>query len=170
MSDNTHPSHDDYDDEGLEKVRSLIQEVPMCMLTSIDADGGLVSRPMVAQEVEFDGDLWFFSEGSAPKVANVTANPNVNVAFSGESMWLSLKGQADIVRNVAKKKALWSGGVAAWFTDGPEDDNIVLIRVHGESAEYWDSPGKAVTAISMLKNRVTGSTPDVGENKMVDLD
>jgi general stress protein 26 len=169
MSDHTHPSHDDYDDEGLAKVQALMQDVPLCMLTSVDADGGLVSRPMVAQEVEFDGDLWFFSEGSAPKVANITANPNVNAAFSGESMWLSLKGTADIVRNVAKKKALWSKGVAAWFTGGPEDDSVVLIRVHAQSAEYWDSPGKAVTAISMLKNRLSGDTPDVGENKTVDL-
>jgi len=169
MSQHTHPSHDDYDTEGVEKVRSLMQDVPICMLTSVDADGGLVSRPMAATEVEFDGDLWFFSEAAAPKVANVAANPQVNVAFTGDSMWLSLKGQADIVRDEAKKKELWSSGVEAWFTDGPEDDAIVLIRVHADSAEYWESPGKAVTAISMLKTKATGGTPNVGENETVDL-
>lgn len=170
MSEQAHPSHDDYDDEGLAKVRELIEGVRTVMLTSVDLDGGLVSRPMATQEVEFDGDLWFFSEADAPKVANVEADPNVNVAFVADSAWVSLKGQASVVRDVEKKEELWNSFVGAWFTDEPEDDAIVLLRVHAHTAEYWDSPGAAATGIAMLKTKLTGGTPDAGENETVQLD
>lgn len=170
MSEQDHRSHDDYDDESLSKVRELIDGMRIAMLTSVDPAGGLVSRPMATQEVEFDGDLWFFSEADAPKVANVQADPHVNVGFVGDSTWISLKGQASVVKDVEKKKELWNSFVAAWFTDGPEDEAIVLLRVHAESAEYWDSPGGVATGISMLKANITGGTPNAGENETVRLD
>lgn len=169
MSDATHPSHDDYDEAALQKVRSLIESVRTCMLTSIDPKGGLVSRPMATQEVEFDGDLWFFSERDSPKVANVTADPQVNVAFVDDSMWVSVKGQAAIVDDPDQKDELWNPFVASWFTEGPRHPSIVLIRVHAQSAEYWDSPGTVATAISMLKTKISGGTPNVGENERVAL-
>ncbi|MGC1206559.1 MAG: pyridoxamine 5'-phosphate oxidase family protein [Ornithinimicrobium sp.] len=169
MTTPTHPTHDDFDDEGLTKVRSLIKDVRTCMLTSIDRDGGLISRPMAVQEVEFDGDLWFFSEAASPKVANVSADPQVNVAFVNDSVWVSLKGQAEVVDDPGKKEELWNPFVAAWFTHEPADPAIVLIRVHADSAEYWDSPGAVATAISMLKTRISGGTPSVGDNEVVDV-
>lgn len=169
MSESTHPSHDSYDHEGLDKVRSLIKDIRTCMLTSVDTTGGLVGRPMATQEVEFDGDLWFFTEANAPKVANIEADPRVNVGFVDDSVWVSVKGHADIVRDDTKKEDLWNPFVASWFTDGPQDPNIVLIRVHAESAEYWDSPGTVATAIAMVKTKLTGGTPDVGDNETVDL-
>ncbi|MGB3185296.1 MAG: pyridoxamine 5'-phosphate oxidase family protein [Ornithinimicrobium sp.] len=170
MSDQSHPSHDDHDDGGMATVRDLIGGVRTAMLTSVDLAGGLVSRPMAVQEVEFDGDLWFFSEADSPKVANVQADPNVNVAFVKDSAWVSLKGQASLVYDVEKKKELWNAFAAAWFTAGPEDDEIVLLRVHAETAEYWDSPGGVGTGIAMLKAKLTGGTPDAGENETVQLD
>ena len=44
-----------------------------------------------------------------------------------------------------------------------------MIRVDGESAEYWDSPGKVGTLVGVLKAKVTGSRPDDGDNDTVDL-
>lgn len=170
MTASTHPDHDNFDDDALAKVRSLIKDVRVAMLTSVDQDGGLVSRPMALQEVEFDGDLWFFSEADAPKVINVSANPQVNVACADDSAWVSLKGQADIVDDPDKKEELWNPFVESWFTAGPRDASIVLIRVHTESAEYWDSPGTIVTALSMVKAKLSGGTPDVGDNEIVNLE
>ena len=42
------------------------------MLTTVDERGGLHSRPMSnKRDVEFDGDLWFFTYGSSHKVDEV---------------------------------------------------------------------------------------------------
>ena len=45
----------------METLRELIKDVDTAMLTTVTEEG-LVSRPMKTQDVEFDGDLWFFSE------------------------------------------------------------------------------------------------------------
>lgn len=165
-----HPGHEDLDKEGVAKVADLINDVRTCMLVSIDEAGKLVSRPMATQEVRFDGDVWFFAEADSPKVRNVRANANVNVGYAGSSSWVSLSGTAEIVRDPAKNEELWNAFAGVWFPDGPTDPNVVLIRVHAESAEYWDSPGgKVATAIALVRSKVNGERPDVGENETVDL-
>ena len=37
------------------------------MLSTINADRSLHSRPMAPTQVAFDGDLWFFTGADAPK-------------------------------------------------------------------------------------------------------
>ena len=44
-----------------EKVRELMNDTRIAMLTSVDTDGTLVSRPMGTQEVVEDGDVWFIT-------------------------------------------------------------------------------------------------------------
>ncbi len=47
--------------EEMETLRELIKDVDTAMLNTVTEEG-LVSRPMKTQEVEFDGDLWFFTK------------------------------------------------------------------------------------------------------------
>ncbi|KQS66632.1 pyridoxamine 5'-phosphate oxidase family protein [Modestobacter sp. Leaf380] len=157
-------------DDSTRKVSGLLSDQRLGMLTTTDRDGTLISRPMALQEVEFDGDLWFFAARDSRKVAHITANPHVNVAVGSGSTWISLTGTAAVVTDDAKKKELWNSGVAAWFPDGPDDDEIVLIKVDGDSAEYWDTPGGRVsTLLSFAKAKVTGEAYSGGENEKVDL-
>ena len=125
---------------------------------------------MAMQEVEFDGDLWFFASRSSRQVTHVTGSPQVNVATSGSSRWVSLTGHAVVVDDLAKKQQLWNAVVGAWFPDGPEDPDVVLIRVEAASAEYWDSPGgRLASLVSFAKAKVTGRPYSGGENETVDL-
>ena len=152
------------------KVAELLKDERIGMLTTTSPDGTLTSRPMALQEVEFDGDLWFFASRSSRKVAHLTADPQVNVATVGSSSWVSLTGHALVVDDLATKKELWNTVVEAWFPDGPEDHDVVLIRVAAASAEYWDSPGGRVSSlISFAKAKVTGQPYDGGENETVRL-
>ena len=64
----------------------------------------------------------------------------------------------------AKVKALWNEIYRAWFPGGPEDDNVVLIRVEAERAEYWDTPTSAlVYAFGYVKAVVTGKPARAGD-------
>ena len=139
------------------------------MLTTTAPDGTLMSRPMGLQEVEFDGDLWFFAERSSRKVAHVTAHPQVNVTVSTGTSWVSLTGRARVVEDDARKRELWNAVVEAWLPQGPDHPDAVLLRVEAESAEYWDSPGRLATLISFVKAKATGERYDGGENERVEL-
>jgi hypothetical protein len=46
---------------------------------------------------------------------------------------------------------------------------VVLLRIEGDSAEYWDSPGgRLATAFSFVKAKASGR-PLVSENEKVEL-
>ena len=156
--------------EDTRKVAELMKGQKFGFLTTTTPEGKLTSRPMALQEVEFDGDLWFFAEQSAEWLTHISRSPQVNVGLGSGGTWVSLTGEAVVVGDVAKKKELWNSGVEAWLPQGPEDPSVVLVKVNGDSAEYWDSPGnRLATAYSFVKAKVTGDLPDTGEKAVVDL-
>ncbi|MDM7829716.1 pyridoxamine 5'-phosphate oxidase family protein [Cellulomonas edaphi] len=152
------------------KVAELIKGSKIAMLTTIDAAGALVSRPMGVQDVDFDGDLWFFADADSHKVAEIEHGSPANAAFVSSSSWLSVSGPAEVVRDVAKQRELWGPVAEAWYPDGPETPGLVLVVLHGETAEYWDSAGgRVATVLSLIKAKVTGERYDGGENETVSL-
>ena len=127
------------------KLADVMKKIDICMLTTVDANGRLVSRPMSNnRNVAFDGDTWFFSFADSTQVQQVQANPNVNLAYSVpiKIIFVSLEGTAEIVHDDAKKKELWRKELAHWFENGPDDDNIVLIKVSARHATYWGKDGE----------------------------
>lgn len=74
-----------------------------------------------------------------------------------------------MVRDEAKKKELWNTFTDVWFENGENDPKVVLIRVTADSAQYWETPGRVATVVSMLKAKVTGDRPGVGDSASVDL-
>lgn len=158
--------------EEREKIWSLIKDAHVAMLTSEDGQR-LRSRPMVASQHDFnDGCLWFFTRDDSPKVAQVQASHQVNVAYASTSdgSYVSLAGQAELVHDRAVIDAHWNDKAKAWFPKGKDDPAVAMLKVTVEQAEYWDAnSSKMVVAYEYLKARMTGGTPDVGENKKVDL-
>ncbi len=152
-----------------QKVTELIKGIKVAMLTYVDGEGHLVSKPMGTRDVDFDGDLWFLAERDSQKVQDIQANPHVNVAFAGKGTWVSVCGTAEIVDDNAKIAELWSGMAEGFMEGGPENPNNILIRVDADGAEYWDSPGGiASTAVAFAKAKVAGK-PVEGDNAKVDL-
>ncbi len=151
-------------------IAKIVKAARIGLLTTVSADGMLHSRPLAAQDVEFDGDLWFFTQDPSPKVADIAANPSVNAAFESGKGYLSIAGHAQVVHDPQKIDEYWTPAVQAWFPEGREDPTIALIRVHADSAEYWasDEPG-IVSAFKIAKAAVTRTQPDIGENRTVEL-
>jgi general stress protein 26 len=152
------------------KVADLMKGQRFGMLTTTDPDGTLISRPMALQEVEFDGDLWFFAARDSRKIRHLDSHAQVNVTVGSGGSWVSLTGTGVVVTDTARKRELWNTVVEAWFPEGPDDDGVVLLKVQADSAEYWDSPGgRLATALSFAKAKLTGERYSGGENETVDL-
>ena len=123
------------------QIAKLMSDLDFCMLTTRADDGSLRSRPMSNNgEVEFDGDVWFFSAGESRKVADIEADPFVELSYADPERYLfiSMSGEAAIVRDVAKKRELWIEELERWFEDGPDSEDIVLIKVTPGVVAYWD--------------------------------
>lgn len=154
-------NHQTEQQKGIEKLRELMKDIELCMLTTLEGDGHLHSRPMALQKAEFDGDLWFFTYASSPKIHEIERDPQVNVSFSGSSTWVTCSGKASLVRDKAKMKELWSEPLKAWFPKGLDEPDIGLIKVAVDRAEYWDSPSNvAVRLYGYIKAKATGKTYD----------
>ncbi|MFI8566617.1 pyridoxamine 5'-phosphate oxidase family protein [Rhodococcus sp. NPDC078407] len=157
--------------DGVTKVAELMSEAGLCMFTTVGRDGHLISRPMALQEAEFDGDLWFFAAHDSRKVADIAANPTVNVSFQSGEGWVSLSGTAAVVENQTKAEELWNTRTATWFEKNPDSREVALIHVAAEGAEYWSTPGSKVSNLmAYAKAKITNERPNLGEHEVVELE
>ena len=157
--------------EQLEKIRELVKDIRITMMTTIDDQGNLVSRPMATMQMDENGTFWFFTKKSAPKVDQIDKHEHrVNLAFAhpDEASYVSVSGSADEVYDRAKIDELWSPAAKPWFPDGKDDPELTLLKVHTELAEYWDSTSsRMVRFLEMARAAVTGDTYKEGENQKV---
>ena len=124
----------------MKKVAKLMRDLDFCMLTTHTKNGGLHARPMSNNgEVEFDGDVWFFSAADSRKVREIEATPTVHLSYADLDQWrfVSMTGRARIVRDIQKKRDLWMEELKRWFDEGPESDAVVLIKVTPTIVSYW---------------------------------
>lgn len=160
-------------DDKLGKLIEIVKAVDICMLTTVDERGDLHSRPMSNnRDVEFDGDLWFFTYGSSLKADEVGRVPKVNAGFADieNQLYASLTGRAEVVRDRAKIEALWKPQLRAWFPDGVDTPDIALLKVTVERAEYWDGSRSLVAhAVGLVSSLLKGEPAQVGENEKLDL-
>lgn len=156
----------------LAELASKIKSVRFAMFTTIDDHGHLISRPMTNQEMDDEGQLWFYTSSNTDLWENIVTRPQVNVAFSEpeEHLYVSVSATAERVVDRAKIKALWNAGVQAWFPNGPDDPHVMLIKVVPHAAEYWDSNGNAMVQLfKMAKAVLTGTTPEEGDHGKIRL-
>jgi general stress protein 26 len=150
-------------DEKIAQLAKMIKGIRIAMLTTLDPDGVLRSRPMATQEQEYDGDLWFVTRNESGKVRSIANDQHVNLGYSDNDghRYVSISGHAQLTDNREKIHELWTPMLKAWFPDGPDDPSIMLIKVEVDSCEYWDSPGGAFVQLAgMAKAYVTGQAFD----------
>ena len=115
------------------KLWGLVKDIRFAMFTTRHGNGHLHSRPMTTQNSNLDEDsnLWFFMSRNGHPVADLSADPSVNVAYADtdEDSYVSVSGTASVVEDRAKKQQLWSKTAEAWFPGGVDDPDLALVRV-----------------------------------------
>jgi general stress protein 26 len=127
----------------LAKLASLVRQMKVGMLTTIEPDGSLRSRPLETLEIDSEGRLWFFTLASSPKSAEIEAHDrqvNLSYADPRDEDYASISGTARLVRDQEKMQMLWDAPLEAWFPRGLDDPDLALLEVRIDKAEYWDSP------------------------------
>ena len=150
-----------------------IKDIKIAMLTTTGDDGRLYSRPMYTQRESRDDGLWFFTARSSSKARQVDGHERVNVSYAdpGKNVFVSVAGRARIVDDPSLERELWNPMNEAFFPEGPEDPDLVLLQVEPQSAEYWDGPsGKVRQLFDMAKAAFTKDHGALGDNETVDLE
>ena len=139
--------------EELARLAALVRQMKVGMLTTVEPDGSLRSRPLETLEVDAGGRLWFFTQAHSPKSAEIEANDHqVSLSYADprDEDYASISGTARVVKDQDKMRALWSSGLGRWFPRGLEDPDLALLEVRIDKAEYWDAPRKENVKIATL--------------------
>ncbi len=153
----------------LKKLCDLIQDMSICMLTTINTDHALISRPMSVLEMDSEGTLWFFMDKNSEKAASLSA---MNLSFTNEhnGTYVSLSGHGEINSDTNNIERLWTFFAKPWFPEGIDSSNLVLLRFLPNTAEYWDAPhSKTVRIFAMAASIIAGKPIGLGEHDTLQL-
>lgn len=147
------------------KLWDMIEEMRTGMLTVKRVDR-LESRPMTAYVDRNQRLIWFITELDTKKTDEIEQDEVVNIAFidNDDRSFVSVSGNARVVRDVAKQKQLWNAFAEAWLPEGPEAPNVGLIRVEPTDATYWDSPSSTAAQLWRIAVANATQTPPKGDD------
>lgn len=147
--------------KSIKKLRELVEEINICLFcTNLKIDDGATCRPMGAQKVCDQGNIWFFSELNSDKNKEIKQDKHVQLFFShpGKSSYLVVNGEAEVIIDKNKTDELWTPFAKIWFKEGKDDPNISIIKVNPTTAYYWDTDGnKMINFFKMIASVVTGT-------------
>jgi general stress protein 26 len=126
----------------IRRLNQLIEGFDVAMLTTLQTrQGSLHSRPMMAQEMPFDGTLNFLTKFSTDKIDEIRAGSQVNVSFAAptKGRYISVSGTAYIIHDRIQIESMWSEIYRAWFPLGLDEPDLALLRVDVNEAEIWDA-------------------------------
>lgn len=108
----------------------LLRNNPYGFLTTVH-DGRPCSRLVQHLSVEDDATLWIGTSPVSRKAGQLAANPEVLYAVEdrGDLAYVVVYGAARLVDDLDERRRLWDPGAIAFFPDGPEGDDFVLIRL-----------------------------------------
>ena len=162
----------------LERFYALVEEIEIAMMTTRRRDQHLESRAMANQKRADGADLWFVTAEATAKVADLEADPHLNLAYykNRTREWISVSGLATLTRDREKIRELYAEDWKMWFPDEgdprhgtPDDPRFVLIGVEVHAAVFFelDKP-QPVVLYELAKGWLTGDAPDLGEVHRID--
>jgi general stress protein 26 len=157
--------------DDLARLRELILDIRVALLTTVDRDGRFHTRPVQTLEVEDDRTLWFFTDWSSPKVDELHHDMRVSLGYAdpANNVYVAVTGSGRLMRDCEKAKELWSIEQRAYYPQGPEDERLALLRVDIERGEYWIAPGRISYVVAAVTAVVTGTPAAiVGENRKIE--
>lgn len=125
--------------ESLQSIAQKMRHLDIANFTTLTDGGALAGRPMSNNgDVEYDGNSYYFTNEKTRLVADIKANPQVELGFSGEdSLYVSVSGQAELIRDKAEIQAHWVPDLDKWFEKGADTPGLVMICVKANRVKYW---------------------------------
>jgi general stress protein 26 len=153
-------------DGDLHKLAELIEDIEVAMLTTRAADGSMVSRPLQTLKLDANGELIFFTGANSHKVAELTDDHGVNLAYAhpGEHRYVSVRGRARMDRDDDTINELWSPAQKVFFPDGKDDPNLMVLRVRVRDASYWEAGNMIERALDFARAMLDDAPSDIGEH------
>ncbi len=147
------------DQEAIKKFKELVEEVNICMFTTLDEQYTLASRPMITSSVDDEGNVWFFTNEFSEKINELSKDNVVHLIYSHpvKNIYIDVKGSCSLVIDRKKMEELWDSSLKNWFPQGIEDPRLCLVKVTTETAHFWNhSSSKMGLLFHMIRSITKG--------------
>lgn len=122
----------------LRAIAETIEEAGVCMITTVDHNGGLASRPMIVQELDSEGNLWFFTLSDSHLMNEIRRIPVVNITFTcGKEKFISALAIGYEAFDDKKMHELWQASMKKWFHEDWNGKNLTFLKLDLQEVEYW---------------------------------
>ena len=161
-----------HNDPDAKKLYELIKDVKIAMMTTVDTDGKLHSRPMYNHGCgRARRSLVLHPDLALPRPGNLPGQPGQSRLLPpGKQNYVSVAGKAEIVRDKAKIDEKWSERHEGVVSEGqgrpgdrPAPGPSRQGRILGQPVVDGRSP------VGYVKAAVTGERADPGDHAKVDL-
>ena len=130
----------------LTDLAKAMRDIDFAMLSTHTDGGAIAARPMSNnQQVDYDGDSYYFTMQDTRTVADIERDPQVSLSFLGKSgmlgmrpFFVAVEGHADLVRDKGAFEERWSPDLDRWFDRGIDTPGLVMIHVRAARVHYWD--------------------------------
>lgn len=153
----------------IDRVWQVVEKAGICMFVSC-SDDTVRARPLEARPNREENAIYFLIDARGTKDDEIAVHPEICLVFIDpeEKVYLSISGAAQCRRDTTKAKELWNREQFAWWPAGPSDDNVRVMRVKPEFAEFWDGPASRETVkYEFAVALSTGKQPNLGENRKI---
>lgn len=146
----------------LKQLSEKMKDIDFAMLATHTEGSAIGARPMSNnREVDYDGDAWFFADETTRMVADIADAPQVSLSYQGKSgllgirpFFIAVEGRATVVRDRSVFAQHWTSGLERWWPEGIDTPGLVLLRVSGERAHYWDGEDEGELILSPITSTV----------------
>ena len=121
-------------------ARETIAKVPLCMVVTSTRNGAPNARVVRPGPLREDWSIGFMTERSCRKVQEIEEVGQFAMAFQYdlEQAYVTLQGKAAFIDDVKVKRAVWSAESNRFHPGGPEDPNVVIVKLLAESIELYN--------------------------------
>ncbi|MFS4418216.1 pyridoxamine 5'-phosphate oxidase family protein [Maribacter sp. 2307ULW6-5] len=162
----------DYDKkkEALKRIRELIISPSVLMMATKLTKIPFSVCPMTLQEMDGQGDLWFFSGKDTDHFRDIEEDNRVQLIYTDKAhdTYLSIFGNAIHIVDHQKRDALWSERLNTWFK-GKDDPNLALLNVNMENAYYWENKSNSLVSFFDGELPIGGNIDHKGSKGNVNL-
>ena len=128
--------------DDLTRVHDLLSEFSTVMFVTSEGEASAVrARPMSVARLEDDCTLAFLTGAETAKVHEAKKDSVGHVIAQGRTVFVSLRGAIEVVRDRARIHAAWSPAAKIYFPKGESDPDLCLLVLHPVEAEIWDVSG-----------------------------
>lgn len=124
----------------IKDIEKALQCIDCCMMTTIDSQGNINTRPMLQnKEAAYDGNLYFFSMKDTRKVLDLEKNPNISLTYQDKenTLFIQIHGMGEIVEKPDEMAPFWDKKLDLWWPQQEHTPEICMIRIRVSRIRYW---------------------------------